>query len=236
VSTSGRDLLGSFSDSLHEAWIEGRMTQGKSSSEFPAPGGAAGYAGLAQLFLLFTGLGLASFGGSVPAWMHRAFVERRRCVSQAEFGAALALSRVMPGANVVNLAILIGHRLRRWPGAIAAALGLVIGPSLAVVALALFYRRFAASPLIEAALEGMAAAGVGLLIAMGVRSGRALIGRAIVSPGRAGRAAGTILVLITAFVLIGVLRVPMVVTVLVLAPASVALAYFTNTASLADNE
>jgi chromate transporter len=211
------------------------MVWGKNRGEFPAPGATTGAAGLGQLFLTFTLLGLASFGGSVPAWMHRAFVERRRRLGEAEFAAALALSRLMPGANVVNLAILIGHRLRRWPGAIAAALGLVTGPSVAVVALAVVYRRFAGSLLVEAALEGIAAAGVGLLIAMGVRSGRALIGSATSSPRHVFQVAGTILILIAAFVLIGVLRLPTVVTVLALVPVSVAFAYFTRAAPPVDN-
>src|SRR5689334_12613673 len=68
--------------------------------------------GLVELFLLFSQLGLSSFGGGVSAWIHRAFVERRGWLSEAEFSAALALGRIMPGANVVNLAILVGQRLR----------------------------------------------------------------------------------------------------------------------------
>jgi chromate transporter len=63
------------------------------------------------LFVLFSTIGLSSFGGGVSGWMHRALVERRAWISEAEFAAALALARIMPGASVVNLAVLIGHRL-----------------------------------------------------------------------------------------------------------------------------
>jgi chromate transporter len=184
--------------------------------------------GLVELFLLFSQLGLSSFGGAVSAWMHRAFVEQRGWLGETEFAAALALSRIMPGANVANLAILIGQKLRRWPGAVAAVLGLLTGPSLVVIALAVLYRHYAGNPIIDAALEGAAAAGVGLLLAMAVRSGSAVIGTGPLAGRRAAYVAGAIVILIATFVLIGVARVPTVAAVLVLAPLSIALAYFTG--------
>ena len=78
----------------------------------------------------------------------------------------------MPGANVVNLAVVIGQRLRGAPGAVAAVAGLLVGPSILVIALALAYRSLAGTALVHNALEGTAAAAVGLLIAMGLASAR----------------------------------------------------------------
>jgi chromate transporter len=190
--------------------------------------------GLIELFRLFSQLGLSSFGGAVSAWMHRALVEQRRWLGETEFAAALALSRIMPGANVINLAVLIGQKLRGWPGAVAAVLGLLLGPSLAVIALAVLYRQVAGTALVDAALEGAAAAAVGLLLAMGVRSGSAVIGSGTISGRRAVHVAGSLLVLLAAFVLIGVLRVPTVATVLALAPLSIALAYVMHAQPPAD--
>src|ERR1700704_7079357 len=100
--------------------VAGAGTEGASS---PTP-----QVGLIELFLLFPQLGLSSFGGGVSAWMHRAFVERRGWLGETEFAAAFALARIMPGVNVVNLAVLIGQRLRGASGAAAAALGLLVGP------------------------------------------------------------------------------------------------------------
>jgi chromate transporter len=205
-----------------------RVTGNGESDASPVAASAPRDVGLLELFLLFSGLGLSSFGGAVSAWMHRAFVEQRGWLGETEFAAALALSRIMPGANVVNLAILIGQKLRRWPGAVAAVLGLLLGPSLAVVALAVLYRRYAGTPLVDAALEGAAAAAVGLLVAMGVRSGSAVLGSQTTSPRRVVQAVGSVLILLAVFVLIGVLRVPTVVAVLALAPLSIALAYVTH--------
>jgi chromate transporter len=193
--------------------------------------------GLVELFLLFSQLGLSSFGGGVSAWMHRAFVERRGWLGETEFSAAFALARIMPGVNVVNLAVLIGQRLRGAPGAAAAALGLLVGPSLAAIGLTVAYDALAGSAVLHAAIEGAAAAAAGLLIAMGLSSARhgagatrqdnrsdaAAAGRSRFAPR--WRNLGAIAVLLTVFVLIGLMRLPTVGIVLCVAPVSIALAY-----------
>lgn len=196
--------------------------------------------GLVELFLLFSQLGLSSFGGGVSAWMHRAFVERRGWLGATEFAAAFALARIMPGVNVVNLAVLIGQRLRGAPGAAAAALGLLVGPSLAAIGLTVAYDALAGSAVLHAAIEGAAAAAAGLLIAMGLSSathgaGGARRGEHRPEAAAAGpswfvrrwRNLGAIAVLLTVFALIGIVGLPTVGIVLCVAPVSIALAYLT---------
>ncbi|HXW26577.1 MAG TPA: chromate transporter [Xanthobacteraceae bacterium] len=182
--------------------------------------------GLLKLFLLFCELGLSSFGGSVSAWMHRDFVQRRRLIGETEFIAAMALCRIMPGATVANLAVVIGRRLHGAAGAATAVLGLLLGPCLAIVGFALLYRRYAGAAGLHIVLEGAAAASVGLMIAMGVSLGGHIVGVGTRSTPGAARKAGAVAVVAATFVLIGILRFPMVPVVLVLTPLSVALAYF----------
>jgi chromate transporter len=215
--------------------VAGAGTEGASS-----PAGEAGspppQVGLIELFLLFSQLGLSSFGGGVSAWMHRAFVERRGWLGAGEFSAALALARIMPGVNVLNLAVLIGQRLRGAPGAAAAALGLLVGPSLAAIGLTVAYDALAGSAVLHAAIEGAAAAAAGLLIAMGLSS--ATHGAGATKGAHRPEAAaagpswfvrwpnlGAVAVLLSVFVLIGVMRLPTVPVVLCVAPLSIALAY-----------
>jgi chromate transporter len=193
--------------------------------------------GLVELFLLFSQLGLSSFGGGVSAWMHRAFVERRGWLGEGEFAAAFALARIMPGVNVVNLAVLIGQRLRGASGAVAAALGLLVGPSLAAIGLTAGYDALTGSAVLHAAIEGAAAAAAGLLIAMGLSSVRGAGGatrgehRRQAAPAgpswfvRRWQNLGAIAVLLTVFVLIGIVQLPTVGIVLCVAPVSIALAY-----------
>lgn len=211
--------------------MAGAGTEGASSSAALPP-----QVGLLQLFLLFSQLGLSSFGGGVSAWMHRAFVERRGWLGETEFSAALALARIMPGVNVLNLAVLIGQRLRGAPGAAAAALGLLVGPSLAAIGLTVAYDALAGSAVLHAAIGGAAAAAAGLLIAMGLssaRGGGAMRGQhrpeaTAAAPSRVVRRwqnLGAIAVLLTVFVLIGMMGLPTVPVVLCAAPLSIALAY-----------
>jgi chromate transporter len=180
---------------------------------------------LLEVFLLFSQLGLSSFGGAVSAWVHRALVERRKLISEAEFAGALGLARIIPGANVVNLAVMLGHRLRGATGAFAAGLGLILGPSLVAIALTILYRRWGGSPASRAVLEGAAAASVGLLIAMGLAAGAYLLGIGTNSRLWTWRNAGNTAVIAAVFILIGVLHFRMVPTVLVLTAVSIALAY-----------
>lgn len=187
--------------------------------------GASPCTSVLRLFVLFSYIGLSSFGGAVPAWMHRAFVERRAWLEEREFSAALALARIVPGVNVVNLAVLVGNRLRGTRGAAAAVTGLLLGPSLVAVGLAVLYRQFTGTLLLSTLLSGTSAAAVGLLIGMGISSGGRLASRRIRSGGRITQSASAIAFLATMFVLVGVLRFSTVPTVLCVAPLSIGVAF-----------
>jgi chromate transporter len=182
--------------------------------------------GLLALFLRFSRLGLSSFGGNVSAWMHRDFVQRRRLIGETEFIAALGLCRIMPGATVVNLAVVIGRQLHGAAGAAAAVLGLLVGPSLAVLGFAIVYRRFAEVAAFHIVLEGAAAASVGLMIAMGMSIGTRLVGIGSRPTRGAIARAAAVVVMAATFILVGVLRFSMVPTVLCLTPLSIVFAYF----------
>ncbi len=142
----------------------------------------------------------------------------------AAFAAALAVARMIPGASVVNLAVIIGQRLRGLSGAIAAVLGVLVGPSLAVIALALLYERFGSAPMVMRALAGAAAAAVGLLFGMGFNSAKRLFRANLASPRYTLPKIGLIVVLAATFVMVGILRWSTVTVVLCLVPCSIALA------------
>jgi chromate transporter len=187
--------------------------------------------GFIQVFLVFSQIGLSSFGGSVAAWMHREFVERRGWLEESEFATALAVARIMPGVNIVNLAVLIGQRLKGFTGAAAAVAGLLTGPILVVIGLGVLYQRFAGILFVQNVLEGIAASTIGLLISMGIASGRRIIQHGITRCGRKIESAGAIAVLGATFVLVALLHFPTVLTVVFVAPLGIALAFFSFRAS-----
>ena len=109
-----------------------------------------------------------SFGGGQKAAIRRAVVERRAWLADDDFIEALALAELMPGANLVNLAVFLGHRLRGVRGAAVALLAVCLPPfAIALVAAYAYFARIDV-PLVGAALRGCAAAAVGLTIANAV--------------------------------------------------------------------
>jgi chromate transporter len=170
---------------------------------------------LRTLFLAFAKLGLTSFGGGLSGWMMQECVRRRRWVTEEEFLTGLALAQALPGVNVVNLPIWIGYRLAGGMGALVSALGVIVPPMLVVVVFAISYgwlQRYAATGI---ALQGAAAAAIGLSLSMGLRTARRQIVRI--------RSA---LVLLAVFAGVGLLQLPMIEVVGVMAPLSIGIAYW----------
>lgn len=169
---------------------------------------------LPALFTVFLRIGLLSFGGGLTGWIYQEVVARRGWLTEDDFLTGMALGQVLPGANVTNLAVYIGQRLRGPLGASAALTGLLAGPFFAVIALVLAYDRIAGLGWLHHAMDGVAAAAIGLLLLIGVKATGRFRGR--VAP---------LAVLAATFVAIGVLQWPLVPVVLGLAPVSVALAW-----------
>ncbi|MGE5470224.1 MAG: chromate transporter [Bacteroidota bacterium] len=136
---------------------------------------------LKALFLGFSSIGLSGFGGVLP-FARRLLVDERRWLTAEEFNTQLGLCQFLPGPNVVNLAVVVGKRYHGLAGAIAAPLGLMLGPLLVVLMLALLYDRFGSLPAVQSMLRGIAAAGCGLLFATAWRMGAVLRDKALFLP------------------------------------------------------
>lgn len=165
--------------------------------------------------LLVVRVGLTSFGGGVSGWMMRLVVHDRGWMSEAEFLSGLALCQVFPGINVVNLAIWLGYRMHGAAGAVVGALAMIVPPGLVLLAIAAAFAAVPEQGWTRLALNGVAAAAVGLSGAMGVRAWR----RAATGIAPIGLAAATTL-------LVGVLHWPLVPVVAVLAAVSIGLAFW----------
>lgn len=166
---------------------------------------------------VFAKIGLMSFGGALSGWMHREIVLRRGWMDEADFLSGLALGQIMPGANVANLSLYIGQRLRGGIGAIAALLGMLLPPMIVVVALGILYDRVAGILWLHRFIDGVAAAAIGLTIMVGIRASR-----------RVERRLGPVTILLLLFFTVGVLRWPMVPVVICVTPASVMLAWLSE--------
>jgi chromate transporter len=177
---------------------------------------SAGPASLAALFMSFLTIGSTSFGGGLTGWIRRELVDKRGWLDDQQFLSCYALSQLVPGASNVNLAVLIGTQLRGVVGALVALAGLLLVPLAILLTLGSFYFAAHGSPggrLLNEALAGAGAAAIGFNIATGIRLARHNV-----------RRVGPALIAAAIVVGIGILRIPLLEVLLVMLPASLALA------------
>lgn len=170
--------------------------------------------GLKALFLGFSKIGLSGFGGVLP-FARRLLVEEREWLSAEEFNTLLGLCQFLPGPNVINLSVVVGARYRGVAGSVAAVAGLMGGPLLIALGLALLYDHYGSLPVVQGMLRGIAAVGCGLLFATAIRMGLAVKEKRFLLPF-----AGL------AFIAIALLRWPLPAVMLGLLVFSAGIAYW----------
>ena len=121
-----------------------------------------------DLFLSFNWLSLQGFGG-VLAIVQRELVEKKKWLTNEEFIEDWAVAQILPGPNVINLAIMMGERHFGGRGAVAALAGMLLGPLVLVLVLATLFAQVADSAAAQGMLRGMSAAAAGLIIASGLK-------------------------------------------------------------------
>lgn len=174
-------------------------------------------AGPAELFRAFNRLAMQGFGGVLPV-AQRELVERLRWLSREQFLELLSLSQVLPGPNIINLALILGDRAFGWRGGVAALAGLLLAPTAIVLVLAVAASHWSQVPQVAGALRGMGMVAAGLVMSTAIRLAPSL-GR-----GPLGWPRALVFVVLTV-IAIGALRWPLPAVVLGLGAAAMALAW-----------
>lgn len=109
------------------------MPDGRQDEARAAPRGTAG-----EVFAVFLGLGLTSFGGPIAhlGYFRRALVERRGWLSEAAYAELVGLCQVLPGPSSSQTGFAIGLLRAGLPGALAAFLGFTLPSALLMLGLA----------------------------------------------------------------------------------------------------
>jgi len=165
------------------------------------------------LFGGFFLIGLSGFGGVLPQAQHQ-LVQRRRWLNDAEFAELLALGQILPGPNIVNMAVAIGSRFHGARGALLAVAGLLLAPLVLILLLATLYQHYQQAAWLQQLLAGLAPAGIGLLLGMVLKLAARLPRRGL----------PWALALLT-FAAVAALQLPLWLVLLVLAPLAVGLAW-----------
>lgn len=120
---------------------------------------------LRDTFREFLLIGCTSFGGGRATYFQDALVRRRRWLSDEEFLEAVAVSQVLPGPNIGNLAAYLGQKLRGWQGALIAVLCLTVPGGAAITFLAWLYYNGMPASVTDPVSAGVGAGSAGLAAA-----------------------------------------------------------------------
>jgi chromate transporter len=180
----------------------------------PAAASVIPYVSLFALYRTFFWVGMFSFGGGLSGWLHREIVDIRGWMTDEQFFSGYSLTHVLPGVNSSNLSVYIGQHLRGTAGAVVALLALLTGPFFVVIGAAFVYRYLLQVPGFQAAVAGIAAAAIGMLVRLGFIAAR-----------KATTGVVPVLIMLAILIAVGFLRWPLVPVVLVMAPLSIALSW-----------
>jgi chromate transporter len=151
-------------------------TSASAVAEPEAPVKVSARVSLWQIFLEFLIIGATSFGG-VVSYLRGSLVQKRHWLDDVEFVEMLSISQSLPGLNATNMAVLLGSKLRGWPGATVAILGMCLPGAILMYAVGIFYREHGDHVWITAALKGVAAAAVGLILSTAVQLSQKSLGK-----------------------------------------------------------
>lgn len=165
---------------------------------------------LTRIFGVFFRIGITSFGGGLVAYLKDEVVDHQQWMTDEEFLGALEIGQTLPGLNSTNVAIIVGRKLAGPGGSVAAAAGLILPGAFILALLGVLYLRFQHNPDVRAALAGVTAAAVGLLLQVTLKIG-----------AKQFLSLRDLAFLIPTFVLVGIFHLSLLATLVLLAPLAI---------------
>ena len=112
-----------------------------------------------QLFNITFFLSACTFGGGfvIISMMKKKFVEELHWLSEEEMLDMTAIAQSSPGALGVNIAIVVGYRLKKFKGALVCTLAAVLPPLFIISIISVFYNQWKNNAYIAVALQVMRA-------------------------------------------------------------------------------
>ncbi|GCE18344.1 chromate transporter [Dictyobacter kobayashii] len=126
--------------------------------------------GLWRLFLIWTGIGLQSFGGGATTnlLIQREFIEKRQWMTMEEYTHYWNLCLFAPGINLVALTILIGKKLGGNAGVFISLLGLLFPSATITCLIAAGFKQVEHVHSVQAILQGVVPATAGIMLLVGI--------------------------------------------------------------------
>ncbi|OPH60693.1 hypothetical protein BC351_15930 [Paenibacillus ferrarius] len=132
---------------------------------------------LARIFWTFLRISPLTFGGGyamLPA-IQREVVVTNQWMTEDEMAELMAVSGAAPGGVGVNVSALVGYHLAGIRGAVTAVIGITLPTFFIVLLLSIVYAFLQSYPKMQAVMEGIHAAVVGLIAAAAYRMAKSSI-------------------------------------------------------------
>jgi chromate transporter len=122
-----------------------------------------------QLFLIWTNIGLQSFGGGATTILliQREFTEKRHWLTMEDFTHLWSLCLFAPGINLIAITILIGKRLGGISGIFCSLAGLLFPSALITCFIAAGFQKIEHIHAVQAVLQGVVPATAGIMLLVG---------------------------------------------------------------------
>lgn len=149
---------------------------------------------LLRIFWTFLRISPLTFGGGyamLPA-IQREVVVTNKWMTDDEMSELLAISGAAPGGIGVNVSALVGYHLAGIRGAVAAVVGITLPSFIIVILLSIIYTFLQSYPKMQAIMEGIHAAIVGLIAAAAYKMAKS----SIIDKMTLTAAVGTVLLLL----------------------------------------
>jgi chromate transporter len=167
-----------------------------------------------QLFCIWAGIGLQSFGGgaSTTFLIQHVFIDKYKWMTMEEFLHMWNLCILTPGINLVALTVLIGKKLSGMGGVVAALAGLLVPSASITCLLAAIFEQIESIPTVQIVIRGVVPATAGVMALVAINFMRPLIERST-KEGWLFLLASTVLVAVCAFAVI-FLKVSVIIVIL----------------------
>ena len=111
---------------------------------------------------------MLGFGG-VAAIGRYIIVEEKKWLSEKEFSTYLGIGQILPGANYINLSIIVGNKYQGKLGSLISLIGIFLIPAIIVIIFAELYNKFSVVPEIHTLMVGAGITTIGMIIGNGIR-------------------------------------------------------------------
>lgn len=116
-----------------------------------------------QIFKTFFKVGTLLLGGGyvILPLLQSELIDKRKWINDDELCEYYALSQSIPGLIAANLSIFVGYKLKKFPGAAAAILGIITPAFISIIILAKLLEEIVNFKFVQSILWGV---GIGVLI------------------------------------------------------------------------